>query len=247
MDINRIETLVEKYLEALTTIEEERELIAFFKKGPVPEHLQKFREKILYFERVKKQTYAEPLPAFKERRPVKWPYRKTIAAVAATLLIFLSGFFLGRVKRPDADLEERLQTVETKLIERKKTEALKLIHQSSPNQRLVAIDMLNDVPTVDSLLLNALIRTFSEDPNDNVRLAALNILYLHIEDTSVQNFLLKELYQQRSVIILSSLVDVLSDINEKRVINTLNRYSQHERAPKVIRKKIRQKLKSGLQ
>lgn len=63
MELKAIEQLVEKYLEAETSLQEERELQAYFSSDNVAPHLQEYIPMFAYFDTSKEEKYSRDLTA----------------------------------------------------------------------------------------------------------------------------------------------------------------------------------------
>ncbi|WP_224483268.1 hypothetical protein [Robertkochia aurantiaca] len=86
--VKHIETLLEKYFEAATSIREEEELKAYFSGDEVAPHLEEYRPLFNYFSVAQEETYSKeiPLKPATSRGYLKWI--SVAAAVAVTMGIF---------------------------------------------------------------------------------------------------------------------------------------------------------------
>lgn len=89
MELDRIERLLEKYLEASTTIAEEKELRAYFSQESVASHLKQYAPMFQYFSMAKEERYTKELPLKKRSINYKW---LSIAAMA----VMLFGIYFGK-------------------------------------------------------------------------------------------------------------------------------------------------------
>ncbi|MBD1261163.1 hypothetical protein HZY62_11225 [Maribacter polysiphoniae] len=89
MELDRIERLLEKYLEASTTIAEEKELRAYFSQESVASHLKQYAPMFQYFSVAKEERYTKELPLKKRSINYKW---LSIAAMA----VMLFGIYFGK-------------------------------------------------------------------------------------------------------------------------------------------------------
>ena len=82
MELNNIETLLEKYLNAETSLKEEQQLKHFFSQATVPSHLEEYKPLFGYFSQAKaEETFTKPLPLNTKKR--EWYKWFTVAAVVA--------------------------------------------------------------------------------------------------------------------------------------------------------------------
>tara|TARA_B100000809_G_scaffold232657_1_gene248776 strand:+ start:273 stop:695 length:423 start_codon:yes stop_codon:yes gene_type:complete len=92
MELANIEKLVEKYLNAATTLQEETTLKNYFTEGSVAPHLQEYAYMFNYFAIAKDETYTKTIqlePKKSKRRNFKW------LSVAASVMLLFS-VFIGK-------------------------------------------------------------------------------------------------------------------------------------------------------
>lgn len=84
MESKAIENLIEKYLEAETSVREEERLRAYFASGDVAPHLQQYAPMFNYFDLAKEESYSGNVRVTSGRKKVySW------VAVAASIVILL--------------------------------------------------------------------------------------------------------------------------------------------------------------
>jgi hypothetical protein len=93
MELDNIEKLLEKYLEATTTVAEEETLRNYFSQDSVATHLEQYSPMFQYFSKAKEERYTKQLPlaptvVSSRRNYFKW------ASVAAVVLLF--GMYFGK-------------------------------------------------------------------------------------------------------------------------------------------------------
>jgi len=86
MELAKIEKLIEKYLEAETTLEEEIFLKKYFTEKDVPSHLEEYRKLFTYFVNSSLDTSRKPITLPRNRSIISW------LAVAAIAVLFVSIF-----------------------------------------------------------------------------------------------------------------------------------------------------------
>lgn len=110
MESDRIEKLLEKYLEASTSIAEEKELRAYFSQESVPAHLEQYAPLFQYFTTAKEERFTKQLPLKTRRINFKWA---SVAAVA----VLMFGIYFGNEYQEKKNYEQeqaRLAYNETK-------------------------------------------------------------------------------------------------------------------------------------
>lgn len=98
MESDRIEILVEKYLEASTSIAEEKELRAYFSQESIPAHLKEYAPMFQYFSIAKEERYTKPVPLKTKRINFKWV---SVAAVA----VLMFGVYFGNEYQKQKEID----------------------------------------------------------------------------------------------------------------------------------------------
>lgn len=96
--IHKIEELIERFFEGMTSNEEEKELYKFFSSNEIPEHLKKYKPVFEYFEQgiVDETNKNEDIKTIQQQESPKNRKRLiyTVSGIAASILIVLSGYYL---------------------------------------------------------------------------------------------------------------------------------------------------------
>jgi len=143
MELANIEKLVEKYLNAETTLQEETTLKNYFKEGNVAPHLQEYRYMFTYFATTKDETYTKTIklePKKSKKRNFKW------LSVAASIALLFS-VFIGIQKFDDyqerkkaekiyAQVSKGLQLLSTNLQKGEQAVAQLYLHENKVNNAL---------------------------------------------------------------------------------------------------------------
>ena len=148
----------------------------------------------------------EPVRPHRSRRSLAPGF---VTALAASLVAALgAGAYLGsevasrRDARRLAELEERVQSL-------RGTVALALLAEPSASERLSGIAAGRDLQIGDDRVADALYTVFLEDPNVNVRLAALDALRERAAQREVRSRLLEAIPAQDSPLVQLSAIDVV--------------------------------------
>lgn len=89
MELVNIEKLLEKYLNATTTIKEEKELKNYFLGDQVAPHLQEYQALFDYFSDSKNEHYTKTIQLKSQKRNWKW---LSVAASAVLLVSVYTGY-----------------------------------------------------------------------------------------------------------------------------------------------------------
>ncbi|NJB37921.1 hypothetical protein [Croceivirga sp. JEA036] len=82
-----IESLVEKYLEAETSLAEEKELQAYFAQEQIAPHLVQYQPMFSYFANAKKETFTKQIPS-KPSKKRNFGWLSTAAAVVVAIGVY---------------------------------------------------------------------------------------------------------------------------------------------------------------
>ena len=83
MELNRIETILEKYFQGETTVLEENELKNYFSSSDIAQHLEQYKLLFGYFSEAKKQEYIKTVTLKAKKRNVRW------ISIAASIVALL--------------------------------------------------------------------------------------------------------------------------------------------------------------
>lgn len=107
MELASIEKLVEKYLNAETSLQEEATLKNYFLEGNVAPHLQEYEYLFNYFAIAKDETFTKTIklePKKSKKRNLKW------LSVAASVVLLLS-VFVGKYKYDENQQRKEAQRI----------------------------------------------------------------------------------------------------------------------------------------
>lgn len=115
MELYKIEQLLEKYLNAETTLQEEATLKSYFSSGDVASHLQEYESMFSYFAFSKAETYAKPIQLNTKKK--NWKWLSVAASIALLFSVYLgNGYFEEqRVKKQYAEVMSTLSMLSNNL------------------------------------------------------------------------------------------------------------------------------------
>ena len=121
---------------------------------------------------------------------------------------------------------------------------LVLLDNPSAVQRLRAVRYAEDLAPTNEPVVAALLSTLNQDPNVNVRLAALEVLAGLAQDPTVRQGLVRALPRQESALVQSALADVMVQLQERGSVRPLQELLQQENLNERVKNKIQQSIKS---
>jgi hypothetical protein len=83
MELNRIETILEKYFRGETNVSEEKELKNYFSSSDVAQHLEQYLPLFGYFSNAKALEFKQTIPLQAKKRNVAW------LSIAASVVVLL--------------------------------------------------------------------------------------------------------------------------------------------------------------
>jgi hypothetical protein len=159
--------------------------------------------------------------------------------VAWALPALVLGVLLGtRVpgSEPKGEMTELRQEVRS--LSRMVT--LSLLQQESASERLKGVSYGRSTGPTDERVLSALLAAVKEDPNENVRLAAIDALAGVVERPRVQQTLVESLPRQESPMVQIALVDLLAETPGARPL--LSRVADDPEIDPTVRDYLRRRL-----
>ena len=141
MELANIEKLLEKYLEAETSIQEETILQDYFSQDAVAPHLYEYKALFTYFGTSKAERFTKTIPLKPRRAHWKW------LSVAAAVLLLFSVYTIQRTSMEELTANEEREVAEA-LAETQK--AFQLISQNLNKGEQVAFAGLSEFDKAQS-------------------------------------------------------------------------------------------------
>jgi hypothetical protein len=181
---------------------------------------------------------AEDAAAARRRRPAAsfggfWTRRPAFQFAAALVLLAFglgAGFFLSRANGKTARLSNEVESMRQAL-------SASLITRPSPSDRIQGVNTSARLKRPDATTLGLLLRTLDEDPSLNVRLAAVDALYLFQGQPGVREGIVTSLAKQTSPILQVALIDLLVGIREIRAAAALRSLVGDDKSAPEVRKR----------
>jgi anti-sigma factor RsiW len=168
-----------------------------------------------------------------------WPRRPAFQFAAALVFVVL-GITAGYLLRnPKAQMSQLHQEVDSM----RQIMAVSLLQQPSSSDRIQGASFSSQVKAPTQKTLDTLLQTLNNDPNVNVRLAAVDALYLFSAYPEVKDSIVQSLTKQESPLIQVALIDLLVGIREKRAVEAFKTLIQNEK----LNPDVKQKAQLGIQ
>ncbi|GAB3717280.1 hypothetical protein GCM10027592_59270 [Spirosoma flavus] len=243
-----IEKLLEKYYDGETTLDEEKELRAYFQQDNIPAHLQSHAPQFRYFANARSEHPSlKSINALANRlnapepnwvvRAGSWGVR--LAASIGLLILGFGGGLVYNQLRPSAgkgaNFSFASETAPAKSL--KQTLAFEQLAKTSASERIDAINQSYEITQADQEITQLLLNTLNFDANVNVRLAACQALARFEREPSVRDGLIQSLKVQTDPNVQITLIDVLVSIKERRAVEEMQRLAQNQEALDAVRLK----------
>ncbi len=168
-----------------------------------------------------------------------WPRQPVFQFAAGLVLIVLgiaAGYFLRNPQPQLAALHQEIDGMRQMV-------AVSLLQQPSPSDRIQGASFSSQVQAPSRKTLDALLQTLDYDPNVNVRLAAVDALYLFSSYPEVKERAIHSLANQESPLVQVALIDLLVGIREKRAVDAFKTLIQDQN----LNPAVKQKAELGIQ
>lgn len=237
-----IETLLERYYEGETSLEEEKVLRQFFHQETIPPYLQGHAAQFRYFSEARQQQpsatfshqLAEKLTMPKPSRVISlttWGGR-----IAASITLLLLGFAGGLIYQRGFTAGRLMTTHDAPPVQTmKKVLAFAQQPKTSASERIQAINQSYELDRVDEAITQLLINTLNFDANVNVRLAAGQALLRFENEPGVREALIQSLPIQTDPNVQITLIDMLVIIKEKRAVREMKQLARSQQAIEAVR------------
>ena len=248
MKIDKVKLLLEKYYAGESSQEEEEQLrISLKSKELLPEDLQADAELFTMMEALSTDSMNKEIELPTEEPKVvrieqhsqginlNWTMR--IAAGFSILVIgVFAGWFIGNQNGENSDVAELRQDIN----EMKQLVALTQLRKESASERIMATYEFKKLDSASDEILDALIYTFNNDANANVKNAAAEALFKFGNNDKVRKAFINGLNNQSDPVLQIKLIDMLVGLDEKRALPKLQEMMQRETQMKVVKQKAAQ-------
>ena len=158
--------------------------------------------------------------------------------IAAGIALFLLGWFASGWFGSASTNGNQLADLSGEVKQLKETLVLALMQQSSPVERIKAVNMVSEFDKADSQIIKSLIEALNHDNNDNVRLLALEALIRYSFMPEVREGLIASIVNQASPMVQLRLAEIMLALNEKRAVPEFQKVLQNASLNYSVRGKM---------
>jgi len=152
---------------------------------------------------------------------------KTSLRVVASIVLIIGTFFLGKFSNQNESDQNK-----------NKTAMLALLENESASKRILAVSKLEKSSIKDKTIINALINKLFIDENTNVRMAACEALTKFSSVEEVKNAFIKALETETAPVIQIELIQILTNIQEKRALVPMKKLLEKEETPNYVKQEL---------
>jgi hypothetical protein len=175
---------------------------------PGPEVRPRFYQMLEAYQQGRSEAQKEKRTGWFSNWQWQWQWVPSLAMLA--MGVFAGYLWTSRETKP-ADVAQLRNEVDTM----RQLVTLSLLQQQSASDRLKGVNWSYRVEQSDTEVLSALLKTVNQDPNVNVRLAAVDALRNFGQSPLARKALVQSLPKQSSPMVEIALIDLLVELKEK--------------------------------
>lgn len=158
-------------------------------------------------------------------------FYRVAAAIAFLVMAVSVGYWINKNQEQQQELAILKQQVE----ENKKMMMSMINNEQSASQRIMGVSVAYQMNKADDEILKVLVKTMNEDPNTNVRMAALEALSKFHTEPGVRQALIQSLSIQKDPVVQIALIQLMVVMKEKGVVKDLERMTKEVGTMKAVK------------
>lgn len=154
---------------------------------------------------------------------------------AAAVLLVAAGVAIGNWINRNQQQQQQIADIQNELAATKEMMLAMIENQQSASQRIQGANVALKITKADDEVVNALAKTMNEDPNTNVRLAALEALARFRQERQVRKVLIQSLSNQKDPVVQIALIQLLVQMKEKDAVKGLEEIIDDNETMKAVK------------
>jgi len=150
-------------------------------------------------------------------------FQPTFYRVAAAFALILTGVAIGFWINKNQQREQEIATLKIEVEANKQMMLVMLDNQQSASQRIQGANVAMKIERADNEVVRALAKSMNEDPNTNVRMAALEALSKFHQEPFVRKMLIQSLSLQKDPVVQIALIQLMVRMKEKDAVKDLEK------------------------
>jgi hypothetical protein len=193
------------------------------------------------------EGYKDKLKAGKKEARPRWAdwftFRRPAFAASFSAFLLLLGLGAGWLLNGGRTGGERYAGLSREVQDMRQQMAQSLLSRPSASERIQGVGYTAEVKDPSDTTLAALFKAVDTDPNPNVRLAAVDALYLFRDRPGVRESLVRSLAIQSYPLVQVALIDFLVEVREARAAAALKKLIDGGELTPEVRKRAEDGLK----
>ena len=216
--------------------------VVWAKLGVLPEEQPGSAVRSRFYAMLEDYKAAQPVGA-KSRWTDWFSFRRPAFAASFSAFLLLLGVIAGWFLTGAGPGGEKYASLSREVQDMRQQVALSLLSKPSASDRIQGVSYSAEVKNPNDTTLAALFKAVDSDPNPNVRLAAVDALYLFRDRPGVRETLVKSLAAQSYPLVQVALIDFLVEVRETRAIEALKKLIDAGELTPEVKKRAEQGLK----
>lgn len=165
---------------------------------------------------------------------------KSYLKIAASILIVLSAFLIGRQSNQQKTATASKQKTQ------QQQQFFALLDNQSASKRILGVNNSKKFSKNNTEIIEAIVDKLFYDKNVNVRLAAAEALSKFSSLELVKTALIKALQTEKEAIIQIELIQILAKIQEKRALEPMKKLLENKETPNYVKQELQYNIPSLL-
>jgi HEAT repeats len=158
-----------------------------------------------------------------------------VLRIAAGFIFLLVSVGIGYWINKNNEQQKEIARLREEMDSTKRMMMAMMTNPQSASQRMLGVAASYQLEKADDEIVNALLKAMNEDPNTNVRLAALDALSKFHQQEHVRMALISALAKQKDPVVQISLIRLMVEMKEKSVIKELDRITKDKEMIKAVK------------
>ena len=155
--------------------------------------------------------------------------------IAAALVLVAAGVVVGITVQRNMEREKELLALKQEVEATKQLMISMMGNPMSASQRLQGVNVALTINKADDDVVRVLVKTLNEDPNTNVRLAAMEALGKFYIEKNVRSALISSLGNQKDPVVQIALIQLLVKMKEKQALPQLEEIIEDNQNIKAVK------------
>jgi hypothetical protein len=162
-------------------------------------------------------------------------FQPMVLRIAAGFIFLLVSVGIGYWINKNNEQQKEIARLREEMDSTKQMMMAMMTNPQSASQRMLGVAASYQLEKADDEIVNALLKAMNEDPNTNVRLAALDALSKFHQQEHVRMALISALAKQKDPVVQISLIRLMVEMKEKSVIKELDRITKDKEMIKAVK------------